>query len=72
MIQKLLCHRFGRRSGQLSSDRLNLAMEDREQNAAEHEAAEDAAEPSPEKRRPRRAALPQRNLGALPARDIQF
>ena len=41
-------------------------MEDLEQEIAEQEAAKDAAEPSEEKRRQRRAARPLRNLGALP------
>ena len=65
LIQKLLRHRFGRRSEQLSPDQLKLAIEDIEQEIAEHEAAEDAAEQSEETRR-RRAAHPRRNLGALP------
>src|SRR5664279_3524814 len=67
LIQKLLRHRFGRRSEQLSPDQLKLAIEDIEQEVAERDAAEDAAEQSEEKRRQRRAARPQRNLGALPA-----
>jgi transposase len=67
VIQKLLRHRFGRRSEQLSPDQLMLAMEDLEQEAAEQEAAKDAAEQSEEKRRQRRAARPLRNLGALPS-----
>jgi transposase len=66
LIHKLLRHRFGRRSEQLSPDQLKLAMEDLEQEAAEQEAAKDAAEQSEEKRRQRRAAHPLRNLGALP------
>ena len=67
LIHKMLRHRFGRRSEQLSPDQLRLAMEDIEQEIAEREAAEDEAEPSEEKRRQRRAARPRRNLGALPA-----
>ena len=67
LIQKLLRHRFGRRSEQLSPDQLKLAIEDVEQEIAEHEAAEDAAAQSEETRRQRRAAHPRRNLGALPA-----
>ncbi len=67
LIQKLLRHRFGRRSEQLSPDQLKLAIEDIEQEIAEHDAAEDAAEQSEETRRQRRAARPRRNLGALPA-----
>jgi transposase len=43
LIQKLLRHRFGRRSEQLSPDQLKLAIEDIEQEIAEREAAEDAA-----------------------------
>ena len=67
LIQKLLRHRFGRRSEQLSPDQLKLAIEDIEQEIAEHDAAEDAAAQSEETRRQRRAAHPRRNLGALPA-----
>ena len=68
LINKLLRHRFGRRSEQLSPDQLKLAMEDIEQEAAEQAAAKDAAEKSEEqRRRRRRAARPQRNLGSLPA-----
>ena len=67
LIHKLLRHRFGRRSEQLSPDQLKLAIEDIEQEIAEHDAAEDAAAQSEETRRQRRAAHPRRNLGALPA-----
>ena len=67
LIQKLLRHRFGRRSEQLSPDQLKLAIEDIEQEIAEREAAEDAADQSEEMRRRRHAAHPRRNLGALPA-----
>jgi hypothetical protein len=66
LIQKMLRHRFGRRSEQLSPDQLLLAIEDAEQEIAEQQAAKDRAEQSDEKRRQRRAALPLRNLGALP------
>ena len=66
LIQKLLRHRFGRRSEQLSPDQLKLAIEDIEQEIAEREAAEDAADQSGETQRRRRAARPRRNLGALP------
>ena len=44
VIHKLLRHRFGRRSEQLSPDQLKLAIEDLEQEVAEREAAEDAAD----------------------------
>jgi transposase len=67
LIHKLLRHRFGRRSEQLSPDQLKLAMEDLEQEVAEQEAAAEAAAQSEEKRQQRRAARPQRNLGALPS-----
>ena len=67
LIQKLLRHRFGRRSEQLSPDQLQLAIEDIEQQLAESKAAEDEAAKSEEQRRRRREARPQRNLGALPA-----
>jgi septal ring factor EnvC (AmiA/AmiB activator) len=67
LIHKLLRHRFGRRSEQLSPDQLKLAIEDIEQEIAEREAAEDAAAQSEEARGRRRAAHPRRNLGALPA-----
>ena len=67
LIQKLLRHRFGRRSEQMSPDQLKLAIEDIEQEIAEHDATEDAAAQSEETRRQRRAAHPRRNLGALPA-----
>ncbi|CAH2605782.1 transposase (plasmid) [Rhodovastum atsumiense] len=66
MVRKLLRHRFGRRSEQMSPDQLALVIEDLEQEAAAQEAAKDAAETSEEKRRQRRAARPLRNLGALP------
>ncbi len=66
LIHKMLRHRFGRRSEQLSADQLKLVMEDIEQEVAECQAAEDEAERSEEKRRQRRAARPRRNLGALP------
>jgi transposase len=66
LIQKLLRHRFGRRSKQLSPDQLKLAIEDIEQEIAESEAAEDAAGQSEEARRRRRDVRPRRNLGALP------
>ncbi len=67
LLQRMLRHRFGRRSEQLSPDQLQLAMEDFEQEAADAEAAQEAAEASEAKRRGRRAARPQRNHGALPA-----
>jgi transposase len=66
IIQKLLRHRFGRRSEQLSPDQMNLTIEDLEQEAAERAAAEDAAAQSEEQRQRRRAARPRRNLGTLP------
>lgn len=67
LLHKLMRHRFGRRSEQLSPDQLKLAIEDIEQEIAERDAAGEAAEQSEEARRRRRAAHPQRNLGALPS-----
>ena len=57
---------FGRRSEQLTPDQLQFGLEDLEQTAAEHEAAQDAAEqrPATPSRAPTR---PDRNHGALPA-----
>ena len=43
LLHKLLRHRFGRRSEQLSPDQLQLAIEDIEQEIAESAAADDAA-----------------------------
>ena len=67
LLHKLMRHRFGRRSEQLSPDQLKLVIEDVEQEIAERDAAEEAAEQSEATRRRRRAAHPQRNLGALPS-----
>ena len=67
LIQRLLRHRFGRRSEQLDAGQLQLALEDLEQTLAEGEAAQDAAALPAGQRPPRRSARPQRNLGALPA-----
>jgi transposase len=64
LILRLMRHRFGRRSEQLTPDQLLLAVGDLEQEAAER-AAEEAK--APEKTRERRSKPPQRNLGALPA-----
>ncbi len=66
LIQRLLRHQFGRRSEQLSSDQLQLGLEDLEQTIAENQAAQDAA-PVGEQQRQRREAQPSRNHGALPA-----
>jgi transposase len=66
LIQRMLRHRFGRRSEQLSPDQLQLAIEHLEQDAAYREAAEGAAKESEEQRCRRRAARPRRNLGVLP------
>jgi len=67
LIQRLLRHRFGRRSEQLDFDQLRLGLEGLEQTGAEGEAAQDAAARSEEQRQQRRAAQPRRNHGALPA-----
>jgi transposase len=67
LIQRLLRHRFGRRSEQLSPDQLQFGLEDLEQTIAEGEAAQEAAAQSDQQRQKRRTARPQRNHGALPA-----
>ena len=67
LIQRLLRHRFGRRSEQLSPDQLQFGLEDLEQTIAESEAAQDGAAQSEEQRQTRRAARPRRNHGALPS-----
>ena len=67
LIQRLLRHRFGRRSEQLSPDQLQFGLEDLEQTIAEEEAAQEAAAQSDQQRQKRRAARPQRNHGALPS-----
>src|SRR3712207_1765988 len=64
LILRLLRHRFGRRSEQLTPDQLLLAIGDLEQEAAERAAEEEKA---PERTKERRNKPPQRNLGSLPA-----
>ena len=44
LIKRLLRQQFGRRSEQLSTDQLQLALEDLEQTVAANEAAQDAAQ----------------------------
>jgi transposase len=64
LIQRLLRHRFGRRSEKLDLEQLHLVLEDEEQTDAESAAAKDAAEPM---ERRRRTEVVNRNRGALPA-----
>jgi transposase len=64
LIQRMLRHRFGRRSEKLDLEQLHLVLEDEEQSAAECAAAKDAAEPT---ERRRRTEVANRNRGALPA-----
>ena len=64
LIQRLLRHRFGRRSEKLDLDQLQLVLEDAEQSAAESAAAKDATEPT---ERRWRTEMANRNRGALPA-----
>jgi transposase len=64
LIQRLLRHRYGRRSEKLDLDQLQLVLENEEQSAAESDATKDAAE-APERRR--RKEVTNRNRGALPA-----
>ena len=61
LIQRLLRHRFGRRSEKLDLEQLQLVLEDEEQTAAESAAAKDAAEPT---ERRRRTEVVNRNRGA--------
>ena len=67
LIQRLLRHRFGRRSEQLTDDQLQFGLEDLEQTIAENQAGQDAANDAANKRRGRRDTRPHRNHGALPA-----
>ncbi|MGB7037246.1 MAG: IS66 family transposase, partial [Xanthobacteraceae bacterium] len=66
LLQRLARHQFGRRSEQLTDEQLRLGLEDLEQTAAENQAAQDAAEPSVDRKRQPRADRPDRNHGALP------
>ena len=65
LIDKLLRHRYGRRSEQLRPDQLLLGLEDQEQTVAEKQAAQEAAAEG--KQQPRRTAKPNRNHGTLPS-----
>lgn len=67
LIQRLLRHRFGRRSEQLADDQLQFGLEDLEQTIAENQAGQGAAEAAADKRRGRRDTQSNRNHGALPA-----
>jgi len=64
IIVALQRHRFGRRSEQLDSDQLALALEDLEQSVAAAEAREEHASPQGQSRPLRRRKI---NRGALPA-----
>ncbi len=66
LIHRLVRHRFGRRSEQLTDDQLQLGLEDLEQTVAANQAAQDTIAPEPKEQK-RRAAPAQRNLGDLPA-----
>ena len=67
LIQRLLRHRFGRRSEQSGADQLQFGLEDLEQTVAANQAGQDAADDAAGRRRGRGAARPNRNHGALPA-----
>jgi transposase len=67
LIQRLLRHRFGRRSEQLGADQLQFGLEDLEQTVAANQAGEDAADDAAGRQRRRGDARPNRNHGALPA-----
>jgi transposase len=67
LIERLTRHQFGRRSEQLTVEQLRFGLEDQEQTIAEHQAAQDAAEPAGDPEPKSRAARPARNHGALPS-----
>jgi transposase len=67
LIERLTRHQFGRRSEQLTVEQLQFGLEDQEQTIAEHQAAQDAAEPADDPKPSSRAARPARNHGALPS-----
>jgi transposase len=67
LIQRLLRHRFGRRSEQLRADQLQFGLEDLEQTVAANQAGQDAADVAAGRQRKRSNARPNRNHGALPA-----
>ena len=64
LIQRLLRHRFGRRSEQSGADQLQFGLEDLEQTVAANQAGQDAADDAAGRRRGRGAARPNRNHGA--------
>ena len=67
LIQRLLRHRFGRRSELVGPDQLQFGLEDLEQTVAANQAGEDAADDAAGRQRRRGDARPNRNHGALPA-----
>ena len=67
LIERLTRHQFGRRSEQLTVEQLQLGLEDQEQTVAEHQAAQEAAEPTDGSKTKSHSARPARNHGALPA-----
>jgi len=67
LIQRLLRHRFGRRSEQLGADQLQFGLEDLEQTVAANQAGQDATDDAASRQRRRGDARPNRNHGALPA-----
>jgi transposase len=67
LIQRFTRHQFGRRSEQLTPEQLQFGLEDQEQTVAEHQAAQDAADPTGGGRPKPKATRPTRNHGALPS-----
>jgi transposase len=67
LIDRLTRHQFGRRSEQLTVEQLQLGLEDQEQSVAEHQAAQEAAEPADGRKAKSRATRPARNHGTLPS-----
>ena len=67
LIKRLLRHRFGRRSEQLSDDQLQFGLEDLEQTVAANQAGQEAAAGTAGRQHRRGDGQPGRNHGALPA-----
>ncbi len=67
MLQRLTRHQFGTRSEQLTAEQLLFGLEDPDQTPAEHDAGQDAAEPTADLKPQPRGRRAARNLGALPA-----
>jgi len=65
--QMTLTHQFGRRSERMTADQLQFGLDDLEQTAAEHQAAQDAVEAAGNRPSESRATRPVRTHGSLPS-----